>query len=262
MQERGGVSIIELIQLTIISTMIVPVWYAYKFARDYLVGSGDYQFPYWLLMVQLGLVALVMLLLAAIQWIRCRKNPQVMGKGGVRRQAIYLGVTALYLLAAWIAPAIMVNLGDKTGALIRAQWRYYQGKWADAVAIYRCIPSQGENEAVRSMQALLKDAGYYEEPVDGVSVRHILPSLRRLQRDYGLAPDGILGPKTRTIIFGRVYREVLGLNEADLRDFAKIREAVVKLQLKSSLPPDGDVGWRTATTLEKAAQAYPAVGGD
>ncbi len=112
------------------------------------------------------------------------------------------------------------------------------------------------------MQALLKDAGYYEAPVDGVSVRHILPSLHRLQRDYGLAPDGILGPKTRTIIFGRVYREVLGLSEADVRDFAKIREAVVKFQRQSSLSPDGDVGWRTATTLGEAAQAYPAAGRD
>jgi hypothetical protein len=262
MQKHGGVSIIELIQLTIISTMIVPVCFAYKYARDYLVGSGDYQFPYWFLMVQLGLAAIVMLLLAVIKWIRCRKKPQLTGKGGSRRQAIYLGVTAIYLLAAWIAPAIMVNLGDKTGALTRAQWRYYQGKWADAVAIYRCIPCSDENEAVRSMQALLKDAGYYKAPVDGKSLRHILPSLRRLQRDYGLAPDGILGPKTRTIIFGRVYREVLGLSEADLLDFTKIREAVIKFQRKSSLPPDGDVGWLTATTLGEAAKACKTSGED
>lgn len=256
------VNTLELIQLTIVSTMIVPVWYAYKFARGFLLGGGDFKFPYWVMLRQLLVAAAVVFILATIHWIRSRKSPQSPDKGFGKRQAIYVGVAAIYLLAAWIAPAIMINVGDTTEALARAEYRYYQGKWDDAVGIYRCIPAKGEIEVVRSMQNLLKDAGYYEAPVDGVSVRHILPSLRRLQRDYGLAPDGVLGPKTRTIIFGRVYRELLGLSEADVRDFAKIREAVVKFQLKSSLPPDGDVGWRTATTLGEAAQAYQTTEGD
>lgn len=50
-----------------------------------------------------------------------------------------------------------------------------------------------ENKAVQSR---LKDLGYYTGPIDGYLGGNTIPAVKKFQKDYGLAVDGIVGTQT------------------------------------------------------------------
>lgn len=56
------------------------------------------------------------------------------------------------------------------------------------------LGSRGTN--VMKVQAVLRKLGYYQGAVDGVFGAQFQDAVRRYQRDYGLTPDGVIGPTT------------------------------------------------------------------
>jgi hypothetical protein len=249
---------IEWFQWFITLLMIIPLRLAFKYSSwGLLYDRGDMVCPYWVGCVQLIVTALVILVLSAVQWFRFRRIPLAERRWFAVKQVGCVTLVGVFLLAAWVSPAIMINTRDKEEALVRARYHYHQGKWEDALAIYHRIWSLDSTakEVVRSMQGLLHDAGYYNQPADGVPSWNILAALLRLQKDYGLAQDGILGPKSQTVLFGRVYSEILGLDEVQMEKCESIRDAVIRFQQAHALATDGYIGWKTAKELEAVAVA-------
>ena len=54
---------------------------------------------------------------------------------------------------------------------------------------------------IKDAQTILKSLGYYTGELDGIWGRYSINALRKFQRHFGLLPDGILGPKTRSKLF-------------------------------------------------------------
>jgi len=50
--------------------------------------------------------------------------------------------------------------------------------------------------SVREYQTLLKEAGYYRGPIDGIPGPATRSAILRFQRDHGLTADGVVGPAT------------------------------------------------------------------
>jgi len=54
---------------------------------------------------------------------------------------------------------------------------------------------------VNVLQAFLQQSGYDTGPVDGIFGPKTRDAVISFQRDYGLLPDGIAGPRTWTVIY-------------------------------------------------------------
>src|SRR4051812_49529810 len=50
---------------------------------------------------------------------------------------------------------------------------------------------------IAALQVALRAHGVYAGPVDGIAGPGTAAGVRRVQRRHGLAPDGIVGPRTR-----------------------------------------------------------------
>ncbi len=51
-------------------------------------------------------------------------------------------------------------------------------------------------EDVRSVQEILQELGYYGGPIDAVYSEEVRDAVLEFQKDYGLTPDGVVGPNT------------------------------------------------------------------
>jgi L,D-transpeptidase ErfK/SrfK len=49
---------------------------------------------------------------------------------------------------------------------------------------------------VRRIQEILQALGYYAGPLDGVYDEEVRDAVIAFQNDYGLSPDGVVGPNT------------------------------------------------------------------
>ncbi|MER5432215.1 peptidoglycan-binding domain-containing protein [Streptomyces sp. NPDC002588] len=58
------------------------------------------------------------------------------------------------------------------------------------------LPYGSTGSAVKQVQCLLIQCGYYAGPVDGVFGPGLLTALRRFQADHGLIPNGIVDAAT------------------------------------------------------------------
>ncbi|MFO7154032.1 MAG: peptidoglycan-binding protein [Caldicoprobacter oshimai] len=55
-------------------------------------------------------------------------------------------------------------------------------------------------EDVRRIQEILQALGYYDGPLDAVYDEEVRDAVLELQRDYGLTPDGVVGPNTYGVL--------------------------------------------------------------
>jgi peptidoglycan hydrolase-like protein with peptidoglycan-binding domain len=55
-------------------------------------------------------------------------------------------------------------------------------------------------EDVRRIQEILQALGYYDGPLDAVYDEEVRDAILELQRDYGLIPDGVVGPNTYGVL--------------------------------------------------------------
>ena len=69
----------------------------------------------------------------------------------------------------------------------------------------RKIPSQ---KAVLNVQRGLRRLGYDAGPADGVMGPQTVKAIRAFQNDYGLKPDGIAGPKTRSALNQFIHQKI------------------------------------------------------
>lgn len=82
---------------------------------------------------------------------------------------------------------------------------------AIASAIFLAVPPAygAGRPAVAALQVTLRHHHVYRGPVDGVIGTATTAAVVRFQQRHGLAPDGVVGPKTRRA-FGRFAKHVLG----------------------------------------------------
>jgi uncharacterized protein (TIGR02594 family) len=59
------------------------------------------------------------------------------------------------------------------------------------------------NYSTLNVQAKLTELGYHPGPLDGVRGRATINATKQFQRDHGLEMDGLVGPKTLAMLFGR-----------------------------------------------------------
>jgi len=84
-----------------------------------------------------------------------------------------------------------------------------------AAALAACVllgapPAQAAGRpAVAALQVTLRHHHVYRGPVDGIAGAMTTAAVIRFQRLHSLAPDGVVGPKTRRA-FGRFAKHVLG----------------------------------------------------
>lgn len=130
------------------------------------------------------------------------------------------------------------------------------------------------NPHTAGIQVALKRKGLYQGQVDGIAGPVTVGAVKAFQRSRGLAPDGLVGPQTRTAlgrlgrpVFGRrvLARGAIGLDVSVLQFLlakhgyraprlngnfgARTRAAVVRFQRCAGLPADGIVGPATRRAL-------------
>ena len=57
------------------------------------------------------------------------------------------------------------------------------------------------------IQTRLASLGFDPGPVDGLRGRRTAAAIRAFQRDRGLLPDGVIGPRTRALLFPEAAAE-------------------------------------------------------
>ena len=94
-------------------------------------------------------------------------------------------------------------VGPKTAAVLNR---------ALVLPAYLRLGSRGPE--VEVLQAFLQQAGYYPGPIDGVFGPVTREAVISFQRDHGLLPDGVAGPKTWDVIYQivRSWGNTPGLN--------------------------------------------------
>jgi N-acetylmuramoyl-L-alanine amidase len=110
-------------------------------------------------------------------------------------------------------------VGDETYAVLTgAHW-----KLGDRVLAHESAqPLTGDD--VTTLQTQLIELGYALPRADGIFERGTAEALRRFQREYGLTPDGICGPRTLRAL-RQLSRRVVGGRPQWLRDMVAVAES-------------------------------------
>lgn len=145
-----------------------------------------------------------------------------------------------------------------------------------AIALGAAAPAPAANSDVAALQVAMVGVGRYPHPVDGVTGPWTLKALQGFQRQHGLAPDGVAGPKTRAAMGKRgvpdlgarpMERGNRGWDVAALQYLLKVRGfpqggldggfgpntdgAVRAFQQSAGLEADGVAGAQTLAALRQ-----------
>lgn len=86
--------------------------------------------------------------------------------------------------------------GRQTDLERMSQEEAARGMARSNIAARKKTRSPESRAETKELQALLRDAGFYEGKIDGVKGRMTRKAIRRFQRAAELTVDGIAGPKT------------------------------------------------------------------
>jgi peptidoglycan hydrolase-like protein with peptidoglycan-binding domain len=145
---------------------------------------------------------------------------------------------------------------------------------------------------IAEVQRKLRDRGYYDGAVDGIYGSLTRTAVTNFQRDFGLKPDGIIGPRTLAVLNGSAIGSDIdpptaapvptsppssvaaGVSIAEVQRLLRFkgyysgpidsvyspatRSAVVKFQQDQGLKPDGIVGPQTLRVLRGATSRSTA----
>jgi general secretion pathway protein A len=78
--------------------------------------------------------------------------------------------------------------------------------WKDVWGGRTYLAKGMKGDAVKQLQASLKDLGYYERKPSGLFDRKTADAVRAFQKDHFLDEDGILGPQTRIVLYQTLQR--------------------------------------------------------
>jgi murein DD-endopeptidase MepM/ murein hydrolase activator NlpD len=169
-------------------------------------------------------------------------------------------------------------------------WRIVAAAAAALLGVPAAAQAAGAPD-VAALQVALHARGAYAGTIDGVPGPSTTAAVVRFQRKAGLAPDGVVGPRTRGALgrlggprlgtrplrLGAVGADVAALQFSlawrgapsgrfDGRFGPKLQAAVRKFQLAAGLPADGVAGPATFAALRRAPPAletqlaWPAAG--
>jgi peptidoglycan hydrolase-like protein with peptidoglycan-binding domain/DNA invertase Pin-like site-specific DNA recombinase len=111
---------------------------------------------------------------------------------------------------------------------------------------------QGEPR-VRALQSMLRARGQRPGPVDGLYGPLTEAAVERLQRDRGLAVDGIVGAQTRRVLSAKTPRLALGAGYVQPGGSPQVRATQRRLRVLGQRPGpvDGLYGPRTQGAIER-----------
>jgi peptidoglycan hydrolase-like protein with peptidoglycan-binding domain len=125
---------------------------------------------------------------------------------------------------------------------------------ADAVLAFGAgyAKPQGESR-VRALQRRLRALGHQPGPVDGIYGPRTEAAVERLQRDSGLAVDGIVGPQTRRLLNAEAPPLAPGAGYGRPGGSPRVRAIQRRLRALGSRPGavDGIYGPRTRAAVER-----------
>jgi peptidoglycan hydrolase-like protein with peptidoglycan-binding domain len=111
----------------------------------------------------------------------------------------------------------------------------------------------GGSPRVRALQRKLQAAGHRPGPVDGLYGPLTEAAVERLQRDSGLAVDGIVGPQTRRVLHAEAPPLAPGAGYGHPRGSPQVRDVQRRLRALGQRPGpvDGRYGPRTQAAIER-----------
>lgn len=151
------------------------------------------------------------------------------------------------------APHISTVYIHKDSKQENANSRYRNGNWKNAMFIFLkerhklTLESRGN---IIQMQSLLKEAGYYIYDVDGHPNFNIIKSLKNLQEDHGIEPDGYFGRESRNVLYGIIYFKELNISRK-INDINELNRKIIDFQKRNRLNPDGVIGGKTINALKE-----------
>jgi hypothetical protein len=135
--------------------------------------------------------------------------------------------------------------------VIRADYRIQQDKWEQGINIYKEVERYMDfpNKEILKIQTLLNEVGYYNYKINGRPDNKIIKQLKKLQSDYGLGTVGFFGPKSKTIVYGIKYKEILKIDPVN-SSLTEIEQAVVEFQMKNEIQSTGLINEETLELLK------------
>src|SRR5918998_5614860 len=111
----------------------------------------------------------------------------------------------------------------------------------------------GGSPRVRALQRKLRAAGHRPGPVDGLYGPLTEAAVERLQRDSGLAVDGIVGPQTRRVLNAKAPPLAPGAGYGHPGGSPQVRDVQQRLRALGQRPGpvDGRYGPRTQAAIER-----------
>jgi N-acetylmuramoyl-L-alanine amidase len=115
-------------------------------------------------------------------------------------------------------------------------------------------PSHMTGDDVFSLQERLLELGYDSGRADGVFGRQTEQALRSFQRDYGMSPDGMCGPRTLRHL-GYLGRKVTGGRPGLLREQERLHKAGPRLSGKRIVIDPGHGGQNPGVAVDGVTEA-------
>lgn len=153
----------------------------------------------------------------------------------------------------YYAPYISTIYINQESRQDSANNRYLSGNWEEAMYIYIKEENTLNSTSLKNiieMKRLLNKTGYYLHDINEVPDIRVTESLKKIQKDFGLVPDGYLGRATRNVIFGIIYKKELNIDKENM-NVTGITRKVQQFQRLNHIPDDGVIGTQTLKLLDK-----------